>query len=254
MDRKFIDEIDGQATFFKLYLQYSLSKEGRKLLDNIATKTSVYIFSGIIRNFFLGESSYRDLDIVVDNLDDIKEIIQHLESEVSVKNNSFGGLKLTIEGLNIDIWSIRNTWGIKKDGLKLTPESLLKTAFFNFSAIVFDYNNARFYYDEAFPDFLSTRMMNVVYESNPNIPLCIINTYYYRIKYGFGISLHLCIWIFVNYLGLSMRHQNREKILENVQKKHFGSMIVDFTELKDFVLNCGLHYRVGSPISPAFYG
>ena len=130
MDRKFTNEIDSQARFFKLYLQSSISVEGGRLLSKIAEKTNVYIFSGIIRNFFLGESFYRDLDIVVDSLDDIKDLILHNESDISVKTNSFGGLKLNVNGLNIDLWSIGNTWGIRKEGLNLTPKSLLRTAFF----------------------------------------------------------------------------------------------------------------------------
>lgn len=53
MDNKYIDKIDGQAWFFKHFLQKCLSEEMVDLLNVISLKTEVYVFSGMIRNFFL---------------------------------------------------------------------------------------------------------------------------------------------------------------------------------------------------------
>lgn len=147
MDNKYIDKIDGQAWFFKHFLQICLSEEMLDLLNVISLKTEVYVFSGMIRNFFLGESCFRDLDIVVGDVDCVLETIWAIDDNVEVAFNSFGGLKLKIQNLTIDLWKLDKTWGIKKEGMELSPYSLIKTAFFNFSAIVFDYNNECFYYE-----------------------------------------------------------------------------------------------------------
>ena len=69
MDNKYTDRIDGQARFFKFYLQECLSYEMREILNAISRKTEVYVFSGVIRNFFLGETIFRDLDIVVGDVE-----------------------------------------------------------------------------------------------------------------------------------------------------------------------------------------
>lgn len=251
MDNKYIDKIDGQAWFFKHFLQKCLSEEMVDLLNIISLKTEVYVFSGMIRNFFLGESCFRDLDIVVGDVDCVLETIWEIDDNVGVAFNNFGGLKLKIQNLTIDLWKLDKTWGIKKEGMELSPYSLIKTAFFNFSAIVFDYNNECFYYENAFVEFLETRMMHVVYERNPNIPLCIVNSYYYRETYGFGLSLKLCFWIFLNYKSL-VRDDKNESNFNSVQIKHFHRIIVTYDKLKEFVLMCYRHCLIGMPIAPKF--
>ena len=247
MDNKYTNLIDCQAGSFKYFLQECLSKEMRNILNIISKKTEVYVFSGIIRNYFLGETSFRDLDIVVGDVECVIDTINAVDSHVEFRINSFGGVKVKIQNLTIDLWGLENTWGIRKDNMSLTPMSLLKTAFFNFSAIVFDYNKSKFYYNDAFVCFLENRMMDVVYVDNPNIPLCIVNSCYYREKYGFGLSLKLCKWIFDNYVSLRS-NLKAEFNFDEVQMKHFSKVVISFKDLKDFVLLCYRHYKIGVPI------
>lgn len=251
MDNRYTEIIDVQAPFFKFFLQECLSHEMCEILNEISAKTDVYVFSGVIRNFFLGNPNFRDLDIVVGDVDCVIKTIVSANRNVNLKVNSFGGVKVKIENLKIDLWGLGNTWGIKEEKMDLSAYSLLKTAFFNFSAIVFDYNNAKFYYDNAFVDFLESRIMDVVYTKNPNIPLCIINSYYYRDKYGFGLSLNLCYWIFLNFTMLAYKDKEK-RIFDDVQKKHFSKIVVSHEKIKDFVLLCYRHCRIGVPISPRF--
>lgn len=251
MDSKFTDFIDSQADFFKYYLQECLSEEMRSILNAISLKTEVYVFSGMIRNFFLGESCFRDLDIVVGDVNCVIDAINAATGNVDFSINSFGGLKVKIQNLSIDLWELDKTWGIQNESMELSPYSLLRTAFFNFSAIVFDYNKTRFYYEDDFVWFLKTRIMRVVYEKNPNIPLCIVNSYYYREEYGFGLSLELCKWIFQNYRTL-LRNEKDEKTFENVQIRHFHRIVVPYDNLKEFVLMCYRHILIDKSIAPKY--
>lgn len=251
MDNKYTDIIDSQARFFKFYLQECLSYEMRDILNAISQKTEVYVFSGITRNFFLGETGFRDLDIVVEDVECVIDTINAVDSDVELRINSFGGVKVKIQNLIIDLWGLENTWGIREDKMELTPQSLLKTAFFNFSAIVFDYNKSQFYYDDAFGGFLQNRIMDVVYIKNPNIPLCIINSCYYREKYGFGLTLNLCYWIFINHTSLVSDNKCEEKF-NDVQRKHFAKVVISYEHIRAFVFLCYRHYKIGVPILPRF--
>ena len=101
------------------------------------------------------------------------------DPEVNYKRNSFKGIKIKDKnGLIIDAWILHDTWGIKNKGIKNpTPESLLQTVFFNFSAIAYDLRNRKFIYDNTFVDFLKTRIIDIVYEENSSLsfqffPLC----------------------------------------------------------------------------------
>ena len=75
MDRRFEnigDNISKQNRSFKIYLKgFLLDSDSWNLLTLISKQTNVYVFSGVIRNFLLGYLENRDLDIVIDNIDDI---------------------------------------------------------------------------------------------------------------------------------------------------------------------------------------
>lgn len=116
-------DINVQGKSFNLYLKTFLNDDVVwGIIDKISKVSDVYIFSGIIRDFLTGDVGIvRDLDIVVSKrlpyqLFSIGEIRQF-----SVRRNQFGGLKLTKDALNIDIWYIEDTWGLKVLGLRPTP-------------------------------------------------------------------------------------------------------------------------------------
>ena len=212
---------------FRRYLKdFLLTEESWRLLLDISNQTDVYIFSGVIRNFLLGYAYNRDLDIVVKNIDNLN-LSGINKREIQIKRNSFGGYKLKIGMLNIDAWDIDKTWGIQQMRLRSTPYSLIKTAFFNFSAITYDFNKSKFIYDRCFVDFYRTHAMNVQYKDNPNIPLCILNTFYYASKYLFSIKYDLCKWIVNNY--------SNDFDYEGVQLKHFNCVIFRINEIRQLV-------------------
>ncbi len=229
--------IDGQARSFKAFIRSFLLNDNTELLDEIARQTKVYIFSGVIRNFFCGIPQQRDLDIVIKNINQLK--ISTDINSFRLTQNSFGGWKVQLNNLIIDTWGLENTWGIKKDKLEPTPESLIKTSFFNFSSIAYDYNEERFIYDTDFLLFLITEMMDVVYTKNPNIPLCVINSLHYRMKFGYGLSANLCQWLVRNSTYVSDSDYRR------VQLKHFSSVIYNISEIEKFIQECSKYQKKG---------
>lgn len=117
MDRRFEnigDNISKQNRSFKIYLKgFLLDSDSWNLLTLISKQTNVYVFSGVIRNFLLGYLENRDLDIVIDNIDDISIPRKYL-NKIDYKRNSFGGYKLKVGKIVVDTWDLNNTWGIQK--------------------------------------------------------------------------------------------------------------------------------------------
>lgn len=184
---------------FKDYLRQIINDDNTwNLLLEVSTLTDVFIFSGVIRNYFLNIKSNRDLDIVLSDISKIT-LPTTYPTNLYIRKNSFGGYKIKIGKLTVDVWDIRETWGIKNLHLQSTPENLIKTSFFNFSSIVYDFNNAEFIYDNIFENFRNSRTIDITYKVNPNIPLCIINTLYYSFKYSLPIKYRLCKWLKINY-------------------------------------------------------
>ncbi len=207
--------INAQAESFRYFIDnYVLSPVGKLILQKFCEYNNVYVFSGLTRDFLTGQiSDIRDLDFVSDGLQKSDQFFRLIRGYFRL--NSFGGIKIRDENLNIDFWEIKNTWGIKELNLKPTPENLIKTTFFNCSAILFDYKEKRFIISDHFIEFLQNDILDYVYPVNPNTPLCIINTIYYIDKFNFGISQRLAKWIIkhydstVDYTEEQLRHFSR---------------------------------------------
>ena len=143
MDRRYKTEAEYIHKHAQLFYDFVISQldcyDACDFFNALLNRADVYIFSGLTRNYLMGFREIRDLDLVVDCSCDLSELVQSLLPEDNiVKLNSFGGIKICINHLNIDIWSIEKTWGIIKRGIRPNIYGLLKTPFFNFSSIVFN--------------------------------------------------------------------------------------------------------------------
>ena len=138
-------------------------------LDEMAkSHQKVYIFSGVIRDFFLDiDDMPRDVDIVLSG----KSIDNVLSDGLKVVNQ-FGGAKVQKNGLTIDVWCLPLTWGIRRKKVHSTPDELILTSFFNFSSIVYDYKKNQFIVGDAFLDFMNNFLFAKIEE------FCRDNGYY----------------------------------------------------------------------------
>lgn len=222
--------IQAQAHSYKLYIDSILEQNQLKvLIDSIAGQVSMYVFSGITRNFLFGYLNNRDIDFVVIDSHKLRIPISLLR-ETSIQKNKFGGYKLQTNHLTIDVWDVEKTWGIVREGMRGTAYSLMNTAFFNFSAIVYDYNKGKFYVTDEFCEFYKTHVIEVVYPRNPRIETCIVNALYYADRYDFVIGESLRKWV--------ARHYNKNMSFVAAQESRFGSVIYSDGMMNAFVHIC----------------
>ena len=201
-----------------------------RLIEIISGKTNIYIFSGIIRDYFLDVPSCRDLDFVIEDNKKVDIFKEATDLGLKIGVNSYNGMKIMLKTFSVDIWALKDTYTIKKRKLELSPQSLIKTSFFNFQSIVYDYNKEEFIYGKEFEDFYNSRVMTVINKDNPNIPLCIVNTIHYADKYSFGIDYKLCKWIADHY---SDKYHYR-----GVQLHHFGEIKYNDETIRNFYDRC----------------
>jgi hypothetical protein len=208
-------EVDDSGMSFVSYMKRNLEDDVYEFLLKLARNTPVYVFSGIIRNFFLNNNEVRDLDLVIEDNVNIVELFHDFE----IKRNSFGGYKIVVGNTNVDLWHLENTWAINYQ--LMLPYELYRyipsTAFFNFSAVIFNFNERKFLCNNPFLSFLNTKKINYVYKPNANYALCVVNSLYYVDKYNLGIEDKL-----VRYLK-ELRKKNLD--YSEIQIKHFGKII-----------------------------
>lgn len=188
-------------TAFLRYLNDEvMSPVASAMLEDIMAQTNVYVFSGVIRDYFLQrKQNMRDIDLVMEHEVDWMAIYRKYRDRIKVRINSYGGFKVQVGNLHADVWTMQRTWGLVHKGVAATPQNLIRTAFFNFSAVLYSLNRRRFYLHKAFAQFLVNREIGILYKENPNVPLCIVNTLYYYNELGMSLSTELCRWIAEHY-------------------------------------------------------
>ena len=217
--------------FFQYLCEEVLDPLSVSILHDIMLQTKVYVFSGVIRDYFLGrKSNHRDIDIVLERNINWWNIYRRYRRSLTVKLNSYGGIKVQIGTLTADLWTMQRTWGIMRKGVRNTPQNLIRTAFFNFSAVAYSIDRRRFYIHKSFAQFINDWQIGVVYKENPNVPLCIVNTIYYSQLLQMPLSVELKEWIVAHY---SMFDN-----YEAPQLSHWGAVRYSHKDILMFVSLC----------------
>ena len=212
----------------RIELYFSKSKRSIDFWHNLKSITQCYIFGGFIVDFLQSKKFHRDIDIVVNSLN--AESIQLIRKYNGIKN-SFGGYKLNIDGANIDLWDIKDTWAIKKmnyldfDLFAILPS----TSFFNSTAILYSIQEGRLIYNNKFLDFINQRNLDILFEDNPYPELCIIKSYQ---SYCDGINLSSQL---KRYIATKFYKAN-EKLI-SVQIRHYGEIKYSENDLLKFYNN-----------------
>ncbi len=209
-------EIDTLGMTFKSHIEKTLNKNVFELIDKLSQTAEVYIFSGIIRNYFLKIKDYRDVDIFIDGVVDIESLIKGY----NYRKNSFGGYKISMDNTNVDLWYLKDTWALKNSQSVLDIELakyIPNTAFFNFSSIMFSFNEAKFHYTNHFASFIQNREINLVFKPNANYSLCVVNSFYYSDKFKLRLADKL-------KKHLKFLHKSNADNYEKTQLKHFGKI------------------------------
>ena len=214
---------------FKTHLSDTLDEEVLIFLQQLSQQCTIYLFSGIIRDFFLKKNNARDIDLFIDGNVNLESLLKEKE----YKKNSFGGYKIRINNTDIDLWFLEETWAIKNNQLVMDfdlAKYIPYTAFFNFSSIMYAYTEEKFYFTKHFLRFLRDRKMDIVFLANPNQALCVVNSMYYSNKYKLTMSDKLKRFlkkIYPLYI----------KQYEAVQEKHFGEVLYTVEEIGERIYN-----------------
>ncbi len=221
---KYSEKIEESGIPFYNYLEEVLDRDLFGRILEISRLSNIYIFSGVIRDYFIQSKGIRDIDVVVDS--DIVNEIPQIFSDSNIRKNSYGGYKIDFKGIYVDLWHLEDTWTLKAVPVLFEfVEYMPKTAFFNFSSIVYDFNKKQFYYTVDFLKFLKNKRLDYVNELNPNHELCIVNTFYYSERFNLKIAKRLKELI-------AKWDARTRKDYKDVQLKHFGKVLYSDRELE----------------------
>lgn len=221
------NSIEDESILFHNYFYENIDTDIENFINTLKNKTNVFIFSGIIRDYFLFKEHkpFRDIDLIIE--DDL--ILEDIFQDLTYTKNSFGGYKIKFANVDIDLWVIKRTWALNRGQLKFEFDylnALPKTTFFNFSSIIYSLNTKTFIVGKDFLRFLRDKKIELVLEENPYPDLCIVNSFYYSDKLNLSIGDKLKSY-------LKFHFKANKDYLENVQLKHFGHILYSYDYLKD---------------------
>jgi hypothetical protein len=217
--------VEGREPQFKKFLREILDEQAWSFVNELSKHGKVYIFSGVIRNFFLGRTEVRDIDIMFDGSYDLEKII----GDYTFRKNSYGGYKVNVNNLPIDLWYLNETWALKNSQRIFNFEierHIPNTSFFNFASILYNFNETTFIYSKHFLRFLRDKEIDYVFKPNANYALCVVNAFYYKEKLHLRFSERL-----KKYL-VELDHKYASKY-EDAQLKHFGKVLYSQHELAE---------------------
>lgn len=108
---------------------------------NLFKRYDSCLIGGAIRDFCFDKTP-KDLDFVI-NLSD-KKLFNYIKN-YDFKINKFGGYKVFLDEMIVDVWSMDNHWAFKNNILPKCVENLEFTTFYNFDSLVFNLNNETLY-------------------------------------------------------------------------------------------------------------
>ena len=182
---------------------------------------TAFAFGGTPRGIYDNGKQYRprDLDLVFDD-----EHFLSFESAFEryiVRRNSYGGLRMNVEGLSIDAWPLKNTWAFRQGWMKpATFENLPATTFLNIDAIIIEITphrgKQRRVFEKGFFSGWHDKTMDINFEPNPYPAICVARTLHMARRFGFRLSRRLVVylWRMLGKIELS--------VLERWQIKHYG--------------------------------
>lgn len=165
------------------------------LLLDIFVEGTAYLIGGYFRDFLLKRKS-RDLDIIVD-LPHPELIEKIINSGIHYEINRHKGIKLKLENIEIDIWSLENNWAFREKLVKLNQDdkllSIVKGCFYNYDALAINLHTFNFNI-QYFNEFVSMGTLDILQEKvlykklNPTIEANILRAFYIQKTTGAKFS------------------------------------------------------------------
>lgn len=194
---------DIKRGFYLHFIEHMKAESFMDFFFELFISGSAYIVGGYFRDYLLNKDS-RDIDIITDISNDLLlSLIKNSNATYSI--NRYGGIKISLQSTEIDIWTIDNNWAFKNNLVTLNDNdklhSIAKGCFYNFDSLVINlhtYNYNLRYFNEC----MSNKELNILQENsvyknlNPSIEANILRAIYLAKKYDLDFSLNTINYLF----------------------------------------------------------
>lgn len=197
-----------------------------QLLMLLEQKGNIILVGGSIRDILINNKKPRDIDFIIDTDEDIGEILTKYEN---CKRNRFGGYKLTVDGIEFDIWKIVDHWAFKKKILETKVSNLKHSTFLNFDSLFYDITLRKIIDIDIFNKCMNDEILDIILEDkyiddNPfkdiNVLRMLVIMDKWKLKLSDKSRSYIWDWVIYNKDSYSYK-------LYEAQIKHYRKKIID---------------------------
>jgi len=193
------------------------------LMNKLEDVGDIIVIGGVIRDVILNECEPRDIDLIIDTEEKLDKIMNNFDN---VSRNRFGGYKLLIEGLPVDVWTIASHWAFRENILKRSFENIKYSTFLNFDSVYYnitkDIGIADVFNDAMTRSFLDITLEDKYIYRNPFAVTNIIRMFVIKETWNLRFSSKVEQYIFQWVKGQS----NPIESLWEAQIKHYKGKII----------------------------
>lgn len=216
-----------------------------KLIYERSRSTNVIIVGGFLRSIANNETP-RDLDVIINTEPSLIES-QLLEAELTFKKNRYGGFKISLNTIDVDIWTVKTNWAFQAKLMKANPnhliEKIAENTFLNYDSLAFDFKTEHihfaFYNSCAVSKEIDIIKKKPKYSGrNPGGIGNVLRLFSIRIKNKLSFSTHVCDYI-VHQLRLNNINENDATIkflFDYISTNKYSFNSVKLT--RDDIQNC----------------
>lgn len=200
------------------------------LLLRLLEKGEVGLFGGSVRDLVISENfmNFRDLDLVVSGPSN-EELLFAVHS-LDFQRTQFGGYRILMNGIKVDMWALDATWAYREGLLSPTFSNLPRSAFLTVDAVVVTLGERKLY-EYRFFESIKHGIIDIALRENPLPALCVLRAFVLRRKYSYYFSDPLRKYIETFWY----KHYEPIKELEKMQFIHYGKRVIsDAVILEDF--------------------
>lgn len=223
-------EVDIKSNF-ENYFRALLREEIilRNLIFEIFVYGTAYVVGGFFRDFLNNQKS-RDVDIIVDIKNKNIRLLDVIKAlNYPFETNRHGGVKLKLNRITVDLWSLENNWAFKEQLVKLNEEdklnSIAKGCFFNYDSLVINLHDFSYnlrYYSE----FKNKKILDILQTSppyknlNPTTEANIIRAIFIKYKFNIEFTENTLIYLFKKLMSIRNSYQDEFQRILDVKQKY----------------------------------
>lgn len=224
----------------KVEFEYQLSSDLNRLdlvnfVQNLSENGEVIFFGGYVRDLLVNyNENNRDIDIVFSSKSSCKMldfIIYDYFDEV--ERNLFGGYKIRLSDVTIDIWNLEDTWAFKENKLRPSVNNLEHSTFLKMDSITYNFNH-KIINSKYFHETITKKRLDVQLEENPDLELNLIKNLVQKKKYEkiFNITFEFSDQLKKMYIDFNT--EDSVERIYNRQLSRYKEEIYTIKELEQF--------------------